>query len=130
MTALKAHEVERFVARPDVAEGVFLVYGPDAGLVREIGHKLTRRFAGDDAGSMNLVTLEGSELDADPGRLAAEARGPVELLVIDDGNHVAHNRPYRYRPQSADWMAERLGAVPPVPATAAPEPAPTVPAAP
>ena len=74
MTALKAHEVERFVARPDVAEGVFLVYGPDAGLVREIGHKLTRRFAGDDAGSMNLVTLEGSELDADPGRLAAEAR--------------------------------------------------------
>ncbi len=46
----------------------------------------------------------------DAKRLAAEAKGPVELLVIDDGNHVAHNRPYRYRPQSADWMAERLGA--------------------
>lgn len=74
MTALKAHEVERFVARPDLSEGVFLVYGPDAGLVREIGQKLTRRFAGDDAGSMNLVTLEGSDLDAEPGRLAVEAR--------------------------------------------------------
>lgn len=47
---------------------------------------------------------------ADAKRLAAEAKGPVELVVIDDGNHVAHNRPYRYRPQSADWMAERLGA--------------------
>jgi 2,6-dihydroxypseudooxynicotine hydrolase len=29
--------------------------------------------------------------------------------VIDDGNHVAHNRFYRYRAQSADWMAKQLG---------------------
>jgi dipeptidyl aminopeptidase/acylaminoacyl peptidase len=43
-------------------------------------------------------------------RLASEASGPVELLLIEDGNHVANNRPYRYRPQTADWMAERLGA--------------------
>ncbi len=46
----------------------------------------------------------------DAQRLAAEAKGPVQLLVIEDGNHVAHNRPYRYRPQSADWMAQQLGA--------------------
>ena len=45
----------------------------------------------------------------DAKRLAAEAQGPVELLVIEDGHHVAHNRPYRHRPQSADWMAEQLG---------------------
>jgi dipeptidyl aminopeptidase/acylaminoacyl peptidase len=43
-------------------------------------------------------------------RLAAEARGPVELLVIEDGNHVAHNRFYKYRGKSADWMAKQLGA--------------------
>jgi len=30
--------------------------------------------------------------------------------VIEDGGHVANNRGYRWRPQSADWMAERLGA--------------------
>ncbi len=41
-------------------------------------------------------------------RLAAEARGPVELLLVEDGTHVANNRPYRYRPQTADWLAERL----------------------
>jgi dienelactone hydrolase len=41
-------------------------------------------------------------------RLAREAAGPVELLVIEDGNHVANNRGYRYRAQSADWMAEQL----------------------
>jgi 2,6-dihydroxypseudooxynicotine hydrolase len=38
------------------------------------------------------------------------ARGPVELLVIPDGSHVAHNRFYKYRAQSADWMAQQLGA--------------------
>ncbi|HEY0917819.1 DNA polymerase III subunit delta [Devosia sp.] len=74
MTALKAHEVERFVAHPDVSDGVFLVYGPDAGLVREIGLRLTGRFGGDDAGGMNLVTLDGGELEAEPSRLLLEAR--------------------------------------------------------
>lgn len=74
MTALKAHEVERFLLRPDISEGVFLVYGPDAGLVRESAQRLTRQFAGSDASSMNLVTLEGADLDADPGRLAVEAK--------------------------------------------------------
>src|SRR5688572_14660543 len=43
-------------------------------------------------------------------RLAREAKGPVELLLIEDGNHVANNRAYRWRPQSADWIAEMLGA--------------------
>lgn len=45
----------------------------------------------------------------DAERLAREARGPVELLLIEDGNHVANNRGYRYRTQSADWMARELG---------------------
>ncbi len=46
----------------------------------------------------------------DAERLAAEVSGPVELLVIEDGNHVANNRAYRYRRQTADWMADRLAA--------------------
>jgi fermentation-respiration switch protein FrsA (DUF1100 family) len=41
-------------------------------------------------------------------RLARAVSGPVELLIIEDGNHVANNRAYRYRPQTADWMAEQL----------------------
>jgi dipeptidyl aminopeptidase/acylaminoacyl peptidase len=43
-------------------------------------------------------------------RLAREAKGPVELQLIEDGNHVANNRAYRWRVQSADWMAAKLGA--------------------
>jgi 2,6-dihydroxypseudooxynicotine hydrolase len=46
----------------------------------------------------------------DGERLAREARGPVEFVLIEDGNHVANNRAYKYRPQSADWMAKQLDA--------------------
>ena len=74
MTALKAHEVERFVKRPDLEAGIILVYGPDTGLVRETGQRLVRAFAGGDADGMGLVTLDGNELDGDPGRLLVEAR--------------------------------------------------------
>lgn len=74
MTALRANEVERFVERPNLEAGVILVYGPDSGLVREIAQRLVRRFAGGDSSSMNLVTLDGSEVDADPARLVIEAR--------------------------------------------------------
>ena len=46
----------------------------------------------------------------DAERLAREASGPVELLLIENGNHVANNRAYRYRTQSADWLGKQLGA--------------------
>jgi DNA polymerase III subunit delta len=74
MTALKAHEVERFVKRPDLEAGVLLVYGPDTGLVREVAQRLVRHYGGSDAGSMNLVTLDGGEVDSEPGRLLVEAK--------------------------------------------------------
>jgi dipeptidyl aminopeptidase/acylaminoacyl peptidase len=45
----------------------------------------------------------------DAERVAREASGPVELVLIEDGNHVANNRVYKYRTQSADWMARELG---------------------
>lgn len=45
----------------------------------------------------------------DAERVARETSGPAELVAIDDGNHVANNRVYKYRTQSADWMAQQLG---------------------
>jgi len=74
VTALKAHEVERFLRRPDLEAGILLVYGPDTGLVRETAQKLVRHYTGDDVTGMGLVTLDGSELDGEPGRLLTEAR--------------------------------------------------------
>jgi DNA polymerase-3 subunit delta len=72
MTALKAHEVARFLNRPDLSQGIFLAYGPDAGLVRETAQRLVKQFSGGDPGS--VIVLDQSEIDADPGRLAVEAR--------------------------------------------------------
>ena len=43
-------------------------------------------------------------------RLAREVKGPVTLHIIEDGNHVAANRAYRWRSHSADWMAAQLRA--------------------
>jgi 2,6-dihydroxypseudooxynicotine hydrolase len=45
----------------------------------------------------------------DAERLARDVKGPCDLLIVEDGSHVANNRGYRWRLQSADWMAERLG---------------------
>jgi fermentation-respiration switch protein FrsA (DUF1100 family) len=46
----------------------------------------------------------------DAERLARAVKGPVELLIIEDGNHIANNRVYRWRPFGGDWMAEQLRA--------------------
>lgn len=46
----------------------------------------------------------------DAARLAAEVSGPVRPLMIEDGGHVANNRGYLYRTQTADWLVEQLSA--------------------
>ena len=74
MTALKAHEVARFLARPDLTEGIFLAYGPDGGLVRESAQRLIRYLSGDDPASANVTIFDGPELTADPSLLVLEAR--------------------------------------------------------
>jgi dipeptidyl aminopeptidase/acylaminoacyl peptidase len=43
-------------------------------------------------------------------RTAAELGGPNELVVFEEGVHVANNVPYRSRTLAADWLAEQLGA--------------------
>ncbi|HEV7291822.1 MAG TPA: DNA polymerase III subunit delta [Devosia sp.] len=74
MVSLKAHEVARFLARPDLSEGIFLAYGPDGGLVRETAQKLIRHLAGPEPDAASVVVLDGSEVDADPSVLLMEAR--------------------------------------------------------
>ncbi|MBE7732638.1 DNA polymerase III subunit delta [Devosia faecipullorum] len=74
MTALRAHEVARFLVRPDLSEGLFLAYGPDGGLVRETAQKLIRQLSGDDPASANISIFDGPELASDPSQLLLEAR--------------------------------------------------------
>jgi dipeptidyl aminopeptidase/acylaminoacyl peptidase len=46
-------------------------------------------------------------------RLVAEAGGPTELIMLEDGNHGNMNVAAKHRYKSADWMARQLGAVDP-----------------
>ena len=59
MTALKAAQVEAFVAKPNPAQPVVLVYGADAGLVRERAEALVRAAVDDLNDPFSLVRLEG-----------------------------------------------------------------------
>ena len=73
MVALKTAEVESFVARPDKARPIVLVFGPDAGLVRERAERIIRASVDDPRDPFALAHLEGDELASEPSRLAEEA---------------------------------------------------------
>src|SRR5262249_16475970 len=62
-----------FMARPDPKRPVVLVYGPDAGLVRERVEALVAAAVDDPRDPFALARLEGDELAADPMRLVEEA---------------------------------------------------------
>ncbi|MBN8919412.1 MAG: DNA polymerase III subunit delta [Rhizobiales bacterium] len=74
MTALKANQVDAFVARPDSAAAIVLVFGPDAGLVSERAEAIVRASVDDMADPFSVVRLAGDELASDPARLIDEAK--------------------------------------------------------
>ena len=71
MVALKAHQVDAFVAKP--AQPVVLVFGPDSGLVRERAEALIRASVDDVNDPFSLARLDGDDLAAEPSRLVEEA---------------------------------------------------------
>ena len=76
MTALKAHEVARFLKSPDLKAGLFLAYGTDAGLVRETGEGLIAHFAGSPPDPMAHSSFIAADFNSEPGRLVDEVRAP------------------------------------------------------
>ncbi len=73
MVAIKAADVDAFVARPDPARRVVLVFGPDAGLVGERVRAILTASVDDPNDPFALARLEGEELTAEPSRLTEEA---------------------------------------------------------
>jgi DNA polymerase-3 subunit delta len=73
MVAIKAGNVDAFVARPDAARPVALVFGPDAGLVSERVNALIKAFVDDPNDPFALARLGADELAAEPSRLVEEA---------------------------------------------------------
>jgi DNA polymerase III subunit delta len=73
MTAVKAADVDRFIAKPNPAQPIMLVFGPDAGLVRERVDALVRASVDDPSDPFTLARIEGDELAGNPARLVEEA---------------------------------------------------------
>ena len=74
MVAIKASDVDAFLARPDPARPVVLVFGPDSGLVSERVSALVKASVDDPNDPFSLVRLEAEELSANPARLIEEAQ--------------------------------------------------------
>jgi DNA polymerase III subunit delta len=73
MVALRGREIDAYLARPDPARPIILLYGPDAGLVRERAEALLTSAVDDPNDPFSLVRLDGDELSAEPSRLVDEA---------------------------------------------------------
>ena len=73
MVALKANEVDAFVARPGAERPIVLMCGPDAGLVHERAEKIIHASVDDPNDPFALVRIEGDTLASEPSRLVEEA---------------------------------------------------------
>jgi DNA polymerase-3 subunit delta len=73
LVALRGKDIDAFLARPDRDRPIILLYGPDAGLVRERAEALLATAVDDPEDPFSLVKLDGDELSAEPSRLVDEA---------------------------------------------------------
>lgn len=73
MAEIKAHEFDQFVKRRARDFRIFLVYGPDRGLVSERAAELARMTGVDMSDAFSFMRLDASDINADPGRLFDEA---------------------------------------------------------
>jgi DNA polymerase-3 subunit delta len=73
MVALKTADIDSFIARPDPRRPIALVFGPDAGLVRERVDALIKTAVDDPADPFALARVDGDALADEPTRLVEEA---------------------------------------------------------
>jgi DNA polymerase-3 subunit delta len=73
VVALRGKDVDIFLARPDPGRPIILLYGPDAGLVRERADALMAGAVDDPSDPFSLVRMDGDDLAAEPSRLVEEA---------------------------------------------------------
>jgi DNA polymerase-3 subunit delta len=73
LVQIKPADADRFLAKPDPAIRVILIYGDDDGLVAERVANFVRAVTGKSDDPFAVVRLESSEVADDPARLADEA---------------------------------------------------------
>lgn len=73
MAQVKAHEVDRYLAKPDKKHRIILIYGPDRGLVSERANLFAKSSNIDLSDPFATVQIDADDAAADPARLADEA---------------------------------------------------------
>jgi DNA polymerase-3 subunit delta len=73
VVALRGKDIDTFLARPDTGRPIILLYGADAGLVRERADALMKSAVDDPNDPFSLVRMDGDDLAAEPSRLVEEA---------------------------------------------------------
>ena len=90
MVAIKGRDAERFVDAPPAPIFLFLVFGPDAGLVRERALRLVARRVDDRHDPFSFVEMSGEAVAADPLALLDEANtvplfGGRRAILVETG---------------------------------------------
>lgn len=91
MVAVKNHEADRFLRNAPRDIWLYLLHGPDAGLVSERAQVIIRKSVADPRDPFQLLRLEGDVIAADPGKLLDEANtiglfGGSRCIHIDAGS--------------------------------------------
>ncbi|MGE5503325.1 MAG: DNA polymerase III subunit delta, partial [Actinomycetota bacterium] len=92
---MAASQTEAFLKAPPAAIRAVLVYGPDAGLVRERAQRLVRTVVPDPSDPFRVAELTPASLKDDPARLADEAAaialtgGRRAVVLRDAGDTVS-----------------------------------------
>ncbi len=73
MVAVSNREIESYLAKPNPAHSIILLFGADVGLVRERADALISAAVDDVNDPFSLVRLEGDDLANEPSRLVDEA---------------------------------------------------------
>jgi DNA polymerase III subunit delta len=74
MAEVKSAQADSFIQRPDRIYGVFLLYGPDAGMVSERADILSSNFGIDGSDPLALLRLDADAACSEPGKLVDEVR--------------------------------------------------------
>ena len=85
---IQPRQIESFIAKPDPAVRVILVYGPDEGKMRDRAARLGRGVVADLNDPFNVATLNAAILSDDPARLNDEANamsmmGGARLIRVE-----------------------------------------------
>lgn len=88
MAEIKAHEFERLLPRATELYRIFLIYGPDKGLVSERAQALAKKAGAKSDDPFSFTRIDLSDLQGDAGRLIDE----VNSIGLFGGQKVVHVR--------------------------------------